>query len=517
MWRVPALRSLRLTVPLLTVPLLGALLVAAGPGSSAGEPGPDVVPPLPTVPGLPIVSLPTDRLVPSYTGGPARERPMPAAHLPQHPFLAPNGSSSMHNDSYSSDAYAVSGPLGHDPVVESASYGIRECATITFDSQGRILGLCGGVEGFTMMLIDPETLQPISQRVVSERDLTSGANPLTDICGGTYFYLDERDRAFATTTDSSIAQLQVVDDEVVEKRRWPVADALPEGDCLVATAPDWSGRTWVFSKQGHAGTLDRRTGKVRLRRLGGPEEGIFNSVSADETGGVFAVSTHAMYRLEADRRGRPLVTWRREYDRGSRLKPGMLSQGSGTSPTLLGRRWVGLTDNADPRTRLLVLDRHTGEQRCAVPVFEAGASTTENSLVAAGRGFVIENNYGYSGVPATMLGRTTTPGVARVVLTRGGGCRLAWTNDTVAPTSVPKASLGNGLVYVYSKPARDDGIDAWYLTAIDLRSGRTAWSRLTGTGTQWNNHYAAIYLGPDGAAYVATLTGLVRVTDGARP
>ena len=32
-------------------------------------------------------------------------------------------------------------------------------------------------------------------------------------------------------------------------------------------------------------------------------------------------------------------------------------------------------------------------------------------------------------------------------------------------------------------------------------------------GIQYNNHYAAIYLGPDGAAYVATLAGLVRVTD----
>ena len=40
------------------------------------------------------------------------------------------------------------------------------------------------------------------------------------------------------------------------------------------------------------------------------------------------------------------------------------------------------------------------------------------------------------------------------------------------------------------------------------------WSRLTGTGIQWNNHYAAIYLGPDGTAYVATLAGLVRVADG---
>jgi hypothetical protein len=199
-------------------------------------------------------------------------------------------------------------------------------------------------------------------------------------------------------------------------------------------------------------------------------------------------------------------------------KPGMLSRGSGTSPTLIGRRWVGITENADPRTRILVLDRRRGVPRadrlhCRVPVLAKGASTTENSLVAAGSSLIIENNYGYTGVPATMLGKTTTPGIARVAIGRHG-CRVAWTNHRIAaPTSVPKASLGNGLLYVYSKPARADGIDAWYLTAIDIRTGKRAWSKLTGTGVQWNNHYAAIYLGPDGTAYVATLAGLVRIED----
>ncbi|MCG8149129.1 hypothetical protein GUY44_01465, partial [Pimelobacter simplex] len=76
----------------------------------------------------------------------------------------------------------------------------------------------------------------------------------------------------------------------------------------------------------------------------------------------------------------------------------------------------------------------------------------------------------------------------------------------------PKASLGNGLVYVYSKPP-GNLLDAWYVTAIDIRTGQTRWSRLTGTGIQWNNHYAAIYLGPDGSLYVATIVGLIRLAD----
>ena len=147
-------------------------------------------------------------------------------------------------------------------------------------------------------------------------------------------------------------------------------------------------------------------------------------------------------------------------------------------------------------------------------MFAAGASATENSLTAAGNSVLVENNYGYAGIQSTLLGKSTTPGFARVVIRRKG-CALAWSNDTIiAPSSVPKASLGNGLLYAYTKPPRADGIDAWYVTAIDLRTGETRWSRLTGTGVQWNNHYSSIYLGPDGALYVATLAGLVRVKDG---
>ena len=482
-------------------------LAAVGPA--------DAFPDVPVNPGGPIPSLPSDTLVPRFEGRPAIPRPMEHPPVPQHPFLSPNGTSSMHNDAYSTDAYDVSGPLGRHLSVTSRSYGVRECATMTFDSQDRIEALCGGLEGFTMMLIHPETLEPISELTMPGRDATSGKNPLTDICGGTYFFLDGEDRAFATTTTSEIWEVRQTQDDRLEKvRSWPLAPHLPEDDCLVAVAPDWQGRVWFFSQGGTVGTLDRRTGRVATMRLGKGEE-IVNSVSTDESGGVYPVSTHAAYRLDADRRGRPRVTWRRAYDRGSTKKPGMLSQGSGTSPTLLGRRWVAIADNAEPRSQILVYDRRTGTRHCRVPVLARGASTTENSLVAAGRSLIIENNYGYEGPQSTMLGRSTRPGVARVLLRRHG-CRVAWTSSETAPTSVPKASHGNGLLYVYTKPPRQDGIDAWYLTAIDIRSGKTVWSRLTGTGTQWNNHYAAIYLGPDGTAYVATLAGLVRVADGRR-
>jgi len=456
--------------------------------------------------------------VPRYVGAPATPNPIADPPVPQHPYLSPNGTNSMHNDAYASDAYQVSGPLGIDPQVKATSYGIRECATMAFDSRGRIVGLCGGLEGFTMMVINPATLRPVSQLTTSTRDLTTGANPFTDICGGTYFFLDGDDVAYPTTVDKSIWKVQVrADGTLVKQQEWKLAGKIPADDCLIATMPDWNGLVWFFTQQGGVGTLDRATGEVRVTSLG---EQVTNSVATDETGGMYVVSTHALYRLDADAAGMPQVTWREAYDRGTRTKPGNLSQGSGTTPTLLGDRWVAINDNADPQTQVLVYDRRTGAEldagqdrlHCAVPVLRADAGTTDNSLVAAGNSFIIENNYGYQSPLTTTLGKSTTPGLARVMV-EDDGCHVAWESSEIAPTSVAKASLGNGLLYAYTKPARKDLVDAWYFTAIDIRTGKTVWSRLTGFGITYNNHYAAIYLGPDGAAYVATIAGLVRITD----
>jgi hypothetical protein len=460
----------------------------------------------------PIPPLPTDLLSESFTGTPATAQPIAHPAIPDHPSMSPTGTNSMHNDAYASDAYTVSGPLGRDLQVRSASYGISECATIAFDASNRIVGLCGGVQGFTMRLIDPTTLDQIASLDMPARDLTSGANPLSDLCGGTYFYLDKHNRAYVLTTGNQMWEVTVGASSLSHTRTF--SPTIPEGDCMIATMPDWQGRIFFATKGGRVGTIDPGTGATRLRAF--PGEAIFNSLAADETGAVYVVTDHRLLALEADATGMPQVRWAAAYDRGTKQKPGQLSQGSGTTPTLIGKDLVVITDNAEPRMNVLFFKRD-GDRRnrliCKAPVFAAGASATENSLVAAGRSVLVENNYGYEGPQSTMGGRTTAPGVARVVLDRSG-CRVAWTSEVTAPTSVPKASLGNGLVYVYSKPASTPLDDSWYFTALDIRTGATRWLQRTGNGTQWNNHYASIYLGPDGAAYMPTMTGLVRSEDG---
>ena len=144
-------------------------------------------------------------------------------------------------------------------------------------------------------------------------------------------------------------------------------------------------------------------------------------------------------------------------------------------------------------------------------MFEPGASATENSLITAGRSLIVENNYGYQDPFGPDSGAVTEPGVARVdVNKKGTGCKLRWTNDEVrAPSVVPKLSTKTGLIYLYTRPP-DPAAQGYYWTAVDWRSGQTAWTQYAGSGLTFNNNYAGLALGPDGTAYLGVIGGSSR-------
>jgi hypothetical protein len=309
--------------------------------------------------------------------------------------------------------------------------------------------------------------------------------------------------------------------EFVVRHVFELEPTVRPDEAIVSALPDWRGRVWFVTTKGLVGTLDRGTGSVRAKRLAG--EAIGNSFAVDESGGVYVVSDHAMYRFDATKSGAPRITWRRRYDRGHRLKPGQVNFGSGTTPTLFGRRtgnrFVAITDNADPRMHVLVYRRGRGVRHrlvCRRPVFPLYRGATENSIVAVGRRMVVENNYGYTGPTATEDGKTTAAGLTRVDLRANGrGCRTVWTNRREhVPSTVSKASVANGLFYTYSKNPNRKDVDAWYLAAVSFRTGRTIYRRLAGTDLGFNNNFGAVYLGPDGrTAYVGVLGGLVELRD----
>jgi hypothetical protein len=486
---------------LLVLPALLAVLAVAAPARA--------------VPPRPIPEGPGAGALPRFLGTPATPRPVAVPHPPRHPFMAPNGRSNLHVDGYQSDVHQGSGPLGRQTEKRS-TFLEGVCASVTFDSRGRIVTVCVGVEGPKLLLLEPRTLETLAAFPLPPR-APGGGNLFTDFAGGGYFYLDDRERAvIPTTTRHVFVVRQTGGGRGFElERDHDLGTAVLPGDKIISALPDWSGRLWFASTNGVVGTVDPASGTVRSRPLG---EKIANSFAVEDTGAVYIVSDAALYRLAAGPGGVPDVVWRATYENSGVQKPGQSSAGSGTTPTLMGDGLVAITDNADPMNVLVYRrGRSVSGPRliCRRPVFEQGASATDQSLIGTGRSLVVENNHGYSGPTATQGGKTTSPGLERVDLDAGGGCHSAWRSGEHAPSVVPKLSAANGLVYTYTKDtvAQDPSADGWYLTALDFASGRTVYKRLGGEGLGHNNNYAPVTLGPDGTAYVGVLGGLISLRD----
>ncbi|MFO0694049.1 MAG: hypothetical protein U0230_10875 [Polyangiales bacterium] len=465
-------------------------------------------------------------LVPSETHASLDPEPIPAAPVPPHPFMAENGASCMHGDAYTSNTYPWAGPEGHHPEVLSRAMGFvgGECPTVNFDRQGRIVTVCMRGRKPSLLLLDPQSLAvlartPLPTRNTARLRIRTATN---DTSGGVYFYLDHRDRAVIGTSEGNLDTYAL--DETgtaprfVREERTSLQEALRRRDGsldkISAVMPDHDGNVWFVGRYGTVGfvTPDHIVHSTKLRG-----EEIENSLSIAEDG-VYVVTDHALYRLDAAQGTAVHTAWREPYDRGTRRKLGQINQGSGTSPTLLGEDYVAIADNAEPRMNVLVYRRRGEEGNrlvCRVPVFEPGRSATENTMIGVGRSLVVENNYGYDIFMTMRHGRTTEPGIARIdVRADESGCDVVWVSHEISQTVVPKLSIASGLIYAYTKleGAPHDG-DAYYFTAIDFETGRTVYRVLTGTGLRYDNHWAEIAIAPDGTAYVGVLNGVLRIRD----
>ncbi len=480
-----------------------------------------------------------DRTLPQYYGRPADSNPIDPIEVPQHPFLAEEGRNGMHGNSYNTGSYNYDAPLGINPIVNSISLNTvgGEVANVLFDSKGRIICVSGGFAGFRLLLLDPDSLEILAETNLPQRASTikflktlDFSYISSDTSGGAYNHLLKGDRILLGNSENVI-QIYYVDDSAgtpkwTLEKEYDIADDLPRDSYITDVFPDYDGNYWFVTRFGQVGYLDPVTEKTHIRTL--KSEEIQNSLAIDEDG-IYIVTDHAQYKFNVNKKtGNPKVTWRTEYDRGTSAKPGEIDQGSGTTPTLLDvkdtkgktHKLLGITDNADGRINLLVFDRESGKIISTTPLFKDGESCSENSLIADGRSFIIENNYSPNGAGFLVKDPQSAPGVTRVDVNPDvTGADVVWESQEASNTTVPKLSTKTGLVYLYTRIQNDDIPDsavAWYVTAIDFRTGETVFRVFTGTGRSWNNSYAPITLGPNGTLYVGTFNGLVSVRDGNR-
>lgn len=460
---------------------------------------------IPTAPVARALSADLDLTTASPTGELDAEPPA------QHPWLASNPDSNIHGDAAMTDAYTDRRVLDpREAKVLSRHLG-GVCASMLFDSRGRVVAVCVNATRVTLNVLDPDTLEVLDREHVADRPFR--VDFATNFTGGGYAVLDEHERVVLPTADGRITRWSIADEsgdpDIEHIDEVDVSDELTEGEAINSAVPSTDGALWIVGNLGTVALLDPEGESVESTHFEGAD--IENSFAVDEDGRAWVVTSKELVALEPEG-GRPTVTWREDYDTGTHRKPGQTSRASGTTPTLMAdERYVAITDNADPRMNVVVYDTDPsvpeGEREvCRVPVFADDRSTSDNSLIAVGDSLFVENNFGYNLFTAT-FGRSVEPGMTRIDVT-GDGCETAWANDEVRIPSVVSKGTADGVIATYTKGESVSGVDAWYFTAIDATTGEVMWRRLAGTGPMANNHYAAIYVGADGSLYVGTTGGL---------
>ena len=474
-------------------------------------------------------------VLPPYIGAPAKPHPLAPPRVPQNPFLAPNPFNYVHNDPWMSDTYDVAGPLGREPEALSSELIDARfdplsfcyvCGGIMFDRLGRLVMSCGEPGHWGLALVDPESLE-----VLAHANL-AGTYDMNKIVSAGYVYLDNLDRVVLPSFENKI-QVRTTS----ASPGHPAFDLVSEYDISAYILPDdnvnglmadWQGRIWfVVRNAATVGVVDPVTGSIKVLPLDGS---ITNSFAMDRDA-AYIVTTKWMYRIKLGPDGTPQVAWKEGYKNIGIIKLGQLSAGSGTTPTVLDNgKYVAITDNAD---QLHVVVYRTderldpGENRivCEVPVFKEGEGAVENSLMGSGRSLIAYNNYGYDLSVSMSNARKSPPsepGIARVDIDPNGkGCnnnQPVWENDSVSVMDEGmKLSTRTGLIYAVTRKYDTEGYESpglsvFYLSAIDFRTGEVVWERLMGTG--WNfDGFTAVYLGPNGTAYIPQYGGLIAIRD----
>ena len=502
-----------------------------------------------------------ETMLPDYIGAPAKAHPTPNSGVPQNPYLAPNPFSTVHIDPWMSDVVDIAGPLGRNPeVVTSALAHARQdsnswkfqCIGITFDSHGHLITGCveDGPLGqtATVVLGDAKTLE-----VLDSYPLSTPSSPLTSISAA-YWYFDNQERFTIADGPNTIATLVEGGSEESpvfgeHPATYNLEGVIPSNDHLSGVMLDWQGRIWFAT----AGVADHSEGapakacvlnpatyenpatnlNVKCVSFGwneqtGKNEQIFNTFAVTKTG-VYIVTSEKMYRVWAGSDNQPNVVWSEPYDTVppntnnefyvNGVKNGQYERGSGTSPTILGEgKYVAITDNAEPmKVVVFRTDKQLdpNEQKvCEVRVFEnQEGGALSNSLIGSRLSLIAENNYGYADNWQQDGKKPSAPGFERIDINPNGkGCTKVWSNSDVASTNSGKLSTRTGLIYVETRKM-DNGLDVYYLTALDFRTGEVVWEKQVGSGYAFDHWYTGLFVGPDETVYLGVNGGIVSVRD----
>ena len=276
-------------------------------------------------------------------------------------------------------------------------------------------------------------------------------------------------------------------------------------------------------------------------------EEISNSISADENGGIYPVSTKAQYRFDY-RNGALKRVWRAPYTTGGGTGGTTLSSGSGSTPDVVGTdpgddKLIAITDGQRlMHLTLLWRDRIPSDWKglpgrdrriaCEFPVTfgdpNATQSISEQSVLTRGYSFVVVNNALALDRAFALIPPNQRPLSALTGNLMGNGprgmeridwdpktrtCRSVWANPTVSiPNAIPTMSVESGLVY-------GAGVQNtfWGLEGIDFGTGESKLFVPTTPFPGDNSFFAATTVGPDGTVWIGGTSGISVFRGPSRP
>jgi hypothetical protein len=297
---------------------------------------------------------------------------------------------------------------------------------------------------------------------------------------------------------------------------------------------------------------------------------VSNSVAVDESGGIYLLTSAAMYRFDWD--GSALgLGWRAAYDSAEDVpSPIRLGPGSGSTPSLMGTkadddRFVVITDGQALMNLVLFWRDEVPEGwepiapgkdpriACEIPVdFGTGATEaiSEQSVAVRGYSAIVVNDLLTDPTINPPSGPLDAVAQNTVSALEGGipdkapfgferidwdpvtqTCSTIWAkSDISVPNGIPSISEASGLVYGAGQRAGQ-----WGLEGLDFETGDSRVWVEAGPGTCLPEHmavlsilsgvaevleevpdscensfYAATTVGPDGMVYQGTLNGMTR-------
>lgn len=486
---------------------------------------------------------------------------------PCNPYLAGDVWSQSHRNSYAQGSSPYPGPEPGDQVRYEHQRGLLGAPVITnitdpYPDGGRAIwfSVVATPDGENVYKVDFDSGEVIDS--LGNQDEGDISNPGTAgvSASGAYSILDSKNRLIVgRRTGLDVYRDAVVGDRFsdvaqIKEFVFPRRAFCGEEDGVVGAATLWDGTIAFATELGILGTVpgrpkEMKAENVQVLSLNGDRcagataadeslDVVSNSIAADEDGGIYPVTSQAMYKFRWNGESLERV-WRARYEAGTGVSGVRLGVGSGSTPTLMGTadgddRFVVFTDGQDLMHLVLMWrDRVPSDWRglpgrdrriaCEIPVTfgdpDATESLSEQSVLVRGYGSVVVNNklrnedvlagvpQGLRPVAAALAGQVpgNAPyGVERIDWDpRTRTCATTWVNEEISiPNAIPTMSVASGLVYGIGQR---NGV--WGLEGLDFETGASKlWIEASPDVTD-NSAFAATTVGPKGVVFSGTFLG----------